>query len=111
MTFNKYKTLAALAATTNAISIKSEAQGDHQVGIGGTILHDTPISIGNPVSQPDSEHVSPPFDPSIIDIINSNPVPILDTNTLPAQLSITVSQLMRLQSKLDELMRTVCPTW
>ena len=72
MTFNKYTTLAALAATTNAISIASEAQGDFRVGI-------------NPVTPPDSEHVTPPFDPSIIGVIGTNPVPpMLDTNTLPA---------------------------
>ena len=69
MTFNKYTTLAALAATSNAISIASEAQGDFRVGI-------------NPVTPPDSEQVTPPFDPSII---GTNPVPpMLDTNTLPA---------------------------
>ena len=84
MTFNKYTALAALAASTNAINIASEAQN-----IPVTPPGSFPIGIGNPP-------------------IN---VPIVDTNTLPAQLSITVSQLLRLQAQLDEVMRTVCPNW
>ena len=88
MTFNKYTALAALAASTNAINIASEAQQNIPVSPPGSF----PVGIGNPPNLPPN-------------------VPIVDTNTLPAQLSITVSQLLRLQAQLDEVMRTVCPDW
>ena len=86
MTFNKYTALAALAASTNAINIASEAQQNIPVT---PPPNDFPIGIGVPPSN----------------------IPTLPTNTLPAQLSITVSQLLSLQSKVDALLREVCPNY